>query len=70
MPEPGYYEELLNTDAEKYGGGNVGNYGGLTAEHESMHGRPYSLSLRVPPFATVVLRHVGAAPPAEPTAED
>lgn len=68
VPEPGYYEELLNSDAEKYGGGNVGNYGGLEAVHEPMHGRPYSLSLRVPPFATVVLRHVGDAPP-EPVAE-
>jgi len=70
VPEPGYYEELLNSDAEKYGGGNVGNYGGLTAVHDSVHGRPYSLSLRVPPFATVVLRHVGDAPPPEPAPEE
>ena len=26
VPRPGFYEEILNTDAETYGGGNVGNH--------------------------------------------
>ena len=30
--EPGRYRELINTDAEVYGGGNVGNAGGLETE--------------------------------------
>jgi 1,4-alpha-glucan branching enzyme len=59
VPELGLYEESLNTDAESYGGGNVGNLGGVTAIAEPMHGRPYSLSLRLPPFSAVVLRWVG-----------
>ncbi len=29
----GFYEEILNTDAETYGGSNVGNWGGREAEH-------------------------------------
>lgn len=60
VPKDGFYEEVLNSDAEKYGGGNVGSLGGVTAEEESMHGRPYSLSINVPPFAAVVLRRKDA----------
>ena len=57
VPKGGRYEELLNTDAEKYGGANVGNFGGVVATEEPMHGRPYSLILRLPPFSTVVLKY-------------
>ena len=42
MPEPGYYRELLNSDAELYGGGNVGNQGGVAAEPVRRHGHPQS----------------------------
>ncbi len=58
VPEDGLYMEKLNTDAESYGGGNVGNFGGVRADAESSHDRPYSLSLRLPPFAAVVLQRV------------
>jgi 1,4-alpha-glucan branching enzyme len=59
VPESGFYAESLNTDAERYGGSNVGNYGGLDTDDWPMHGRPFSLGLNLPPFAAVVLRHVG-----------
>ncbi len=59
VPKDGYYQEALNSDAEKYGGGNVGSLGGVAADQMSMHGRPYSLSINVPPFAAVVLRRKG-----------
>ncbi len=59
VPADGHFVESLNTDAELYGGGNVGNCGGVDAEGEPMHGRPFSLRLRLPPFAAVVLRHTG-----------
>jgi 1,4-alpha-glucan branching enzyme len=65
VPEEGLYEECLNTDAEAYGGGNVGNLGGARAVAEPMHGRPYSLGLKLPPFAAVVLKWVGDRPPAD-----
>ncbi len=32
VPEAGRYRELINTDAEVYGGSNVGNQGGVEAE--------------------------------------
>jgi 1,4-alpha-glucan branching enzyme len=57
VPIAGFYKECLNTDAEKYGGGNVGNEGGVTALPETMHGRPFSVSITLPPFATLILEH-------------
>ncbi|MCW5699576.1 MAG: 1,4-alpha-glucan branching protein GlgB [Rhodospirillales bacterium] len=62
VPEDGYWKEQVNTDAERYGGSNVGNAGGVEAIHEGMHGRPYALSLTLPPYSTVVLQHVGERP--------
>lgn len=56
VPEPGYYHEVLNTDSEWYGGGNVHNDGGRPAEAVPWHGHPYSLDLTLPPLAAVVLK--------------
>jgi 1,4-alpha-glucan branching enzyme len=53
VPGPGYWQELLNTDAAAFGGTNTGNQGGLHAEYLPMHGRPYSLSMTLPPLAAV-----------------
>jgi len=55
-PRGGYYSELLNTDSSHYGGSNAGNRGGITAQARPMHGMPYSLELRLPPLATLILR--------------
>jgi 1,4-alpha-glucan branching enzyme len=57
VPFGGHYHERLNTDAQLYGGSNLGNYGGVAAEEFSSHGRPYSLRLTLPPLATVILEH-------------
>ena len=48
VPEGGWYDEILNTDSNYYGGSNVGNYPGLTAEQSESHGRPYSLVMTLP----------------------
>jgi len=56
VPEPGFYHEVLNSDAEVYGGGNVGNEGGRHAEPLPAHGRPFSLPLTLPPLAGLVLK--------------
>ena len=56
VPVGGRYEEILNTDAEVYGGSNSGNAGVLDAEQVQMHSRPYSLKLTLPPLATLILR--------------
>ncbi|WP_183474988.1 1,4-alpha-glucan branching protein GlgB [Limimaricola variabilis] len=55
VPEGGEWMELLNTDAEIYGGSGVINSGRITARPEECHGRSVSLSLTLPPLATVVL---------------
>jgi len=54
VPHPGRYEEVLNSDSERYGGSNVGNIGGVTAQGTPGHDHPYSLSLSIPPLAIVV----------------
>nr|WP_193552291.1 1,4-alpha-glucan branching protein GlgB [Oleisolibacter albus] len=59
VPEAGHYVERLNTDAEIYGGSNVGNGGGLDSEDIPSHGRPNSLSLTLPPLGTLVLQREG-----------
>jgi 1,4-alpha-glucan branching enzyme len=55
LPKPGWYRELLNTDAAIYGGSNVGNSGGIAAEPIPHHWYQYSGYLTLPPLATVWL---------------
>ncbi len=55
-PISGPWREVLNSDAEIYGGGNVGNQGELTAQEEPMHNRPAALSLTIPPLGLIVLK--------------
>ncbi len=56
VPRPGHYEEILNTDSSTYGGGNVGNLGGMNASEHSCQGRVHSLALTIPPLAVVFLK--------------
>ncbi len=55
VPQAGAWREILNTDADVYGGGGVGNHGVVAAEDTPSHGLPASLSLTLPPLATIVL---------------
>ncbi len=56
VPQAGIWHERVNTDAEIYGGSNMGNGGAVQADEEAMHGLPASLSLTLPPLATLVLQ--------------
>jgi len=56
VPRPGYYAEILNSDAEPYGGANLGNGGGMYTEPVSQHGFRQSLSLTLPPLAMLILK--------------
>jgi 1,4-alpha-glucan branching enzyme len=56
VPAPGFWRELLNSDAKEYGGSGMGNFGGVLAEKQEVHGRPYSLNLILPPLAAVFLK--------------
>ena len=53
VPQAGWYEEVLNTDAETYGGSNVGNFGGQWAAPHAWQGKDHSLLLRLPPLGIV-----------------
>ncbi len=55
-PRGGFYREILNSDSDAYWGGNIGNAGGRYAEHTPKHGRPWSLSLTLPPLGALVLK--------------
>jgi len=59
MPAEGMWEEVVNTDAEGYGGSGVGNMGSVMAEPGGAHGQPAHASITVPPLATVWFRRVG-----------
>ena len=56
VPESRFYREVLNSDSEIYGGGNVGSQGGRYSEDISWHHRPYSLVLDLPPLGGLVLK--------------
>ncbi|HBY62332.1 MAG TPA: 1,4-alpha-glucan branching enzyme [Solibacterales bacterium] len=56
VPEEGFYEEVLNTDSEIFGGSNVGNGGLVSSRPEAMHGRPHSISITLPPLGVLVFR--------------
>jgi len=56
VPRPGHWRERLNTDAEIYGGSNLGNGGGISSEPIPAHGYDQSLSVTLPPLATVWLQ--------------
>ncbi len=55
----GGWRELLNTDAQIYGGGNLGNGGFAVTQEVAANGEAQSLALVVPPLATLILRHEG-----------
>jgi len=56
VPRGGRWRERLNSDAEIYGGSNLGNGGAISSEPIPIHGFEQSLSLTLPPLATVWLQ--------------
>jgi 1,4-alpha-glucan branching enzyme len=57
LPQSGAWTEIVNTDAIDYGGSGVGNLGVVESEDVAWHGRPTSVTLRLPPLGTLWLRH-------------
>ena len=60
MPDPGVYSEILNTDAEMFGGSNLGNGGQVWSQPISQNNHYHSLSITVPPLGVVAFQ----SPPA------
>ena len=58
-PVSGFWQELLNSDALIYGGSGQGNFGGVEALSAPLHGRPFSLTITVPPLAVVFFKPAG-----------
>jgi 1,4-alpha-glucan branching enzyme len=56
LPACGRWREILNTDAETYGGSGMGNLGMIQTEEVASHGRPFSARITLPPLATVWFR--------------
>jgi 1,4-alpha-glucan branching enzyme len=52
LPHDGTWAEVLNSDAEIYGGSGKGNMGQVIAQHGAAH-------VVLPPLATVMLQFLG-----------
>lgn len=50
------WEEILNTDAAIYGGGNLGNSGQVAMSPHAANGHQQSIALTLPPLSTIVFR--------------
>jgi 1,4-alpha-glucan branching enzyme len=59
-PRPGAWRELLNSDADVYGGSGAGNMGRVETVAEPAHGRDHSMTLVLPPLSCLILAHEGA----------
>ncbi len=60
LPGAGHWDEILNSDAALYGGGNRGNLGGVTTEAAPWHGQTQSALVTLPPLSAIYLRQAQA----------
>jgi len=56
VPEGGYWEEILNSDSEDFGGSGMGNFGGVDAVPFPAHEQPASICVSVPPLSLVAFK--------------
>ena len=56
------YTEILNSDAQIYGGGNVGNQGKVRTEKVGSHGHAQSVKLSLPPLGMLILKPMATSP--------
>lgn len=56
VPEEGFWKEVLNSDSVSYGGSGHGNLGGKETSKVSFHGKPFSLSLTIPPLGILFFK--------------
>jgi 1,4-alpha-glucan branching enzyme len=55
FPKAGRFREIINTDAQRYGGSNAGNQGEITTEPTPWHGLDNSAEIVLPPLAALWL---------------
>ena len=63
VKQSGYWKEILNSDAPAYGGGGIGNLGGLHTDEFGWHWRPHCLTIALPPLAAVFFKFEGEKEP-------
>lgn len=56
VPKPILYQEVFNSDLQKYGGSGVVNQRDCMAQETPWHTMPYSIQLRVPPLGALFLK--------------
>ena len=56
VPRGGFWKELLNSDAEEYGGSSQDNPKSLRAGKVPTHGRHHSLEITLPPLAVLYFK--------------
>ncbi|HEY5636548.1 MAG TPA: 1,4-alpha-glucan branching protein GlgB [Burkholderiales bacterium] len=54
VPGRGEWREVLNSDAREYGGAGWGNLGGVEAAPVGAHGRPWSITVTLPPLSCLM----------------
>ena len=54
VPVAGFYQEILNSDAQIYGGSNQGNLGGVQSFVGQCQGKEQYITITVPPLSTVI----------------
>jgi 1,4-alpha-glucan branching enzyme len=55
VPAAGEYSEVLNSDENRFGGSGVSN-SAISSDEISSHSLPHSISIKIPPLATLILR--------------
>jgi 1,4-alpha-glucan branching enzyme len=56
VPEEGFYEEVLNSDSDLFGGSNVTNGNGVPSSPIPRHGRQHSITITLPPLGVAAFR--------------
>jgi 1,4-alpha-glucan branching enzyme len=58
VPQAGVYQEVFNSDNEKYGGSGQKNNRLIFADEFPYHGLPHSMRITIPPLAVVYLKRI------------
>jgi 1,4-alpha-glucan branching enzyme len=53
VPLAGWWQEVLNTDAQEFGGSGQGNLGGVESAPFPWHGQPHLVTVTLPPLGAV-----------------
>ena len=56
VPHEGEWVEIFNSDAHAYGGSGQGNFGKINTLKKSAHGRPFTISVTIPPLGIIYFK--------------